>query len=432
MHFTGDFSAIEKANNLLAALIDNHIHHGNKLGYDTRNITFKRCFDMNDRALRNILLGLGGRGGGIPRESGFQITAASEIMAILGLSSSLSDLETRLGKIVTGYTPDQKPILASELKSTGALTALLKDAIHPNLVQTLEGTPAFVHTGPFGNIAHGTSSVIATKLSLKLADYVLTEAGFGSDLGAEKFLNIKCRVAGIQPSAVVLVATIRALKLHGGGNPETPEVENLDAVRGGLQNLRYHVENMRNFGLPVIVAINRFPSDTNEEVEIVEAYCKEVGIEAAVSLVVAEGGSGGGELAEKIISMTENDSSDFRFIYDQEDSLSDKIDKIAKNVYGADAVVFEGLARRKIALYEKSGFGNSFVCVAKTQSSISDDPKKLGWPKGFDITIRDVEISSGAGFVVPLAGPIMRMPGLPVRPAAEDVYINDEGTIEGI
>jgi len=432
MHFTGDFSAIEKANNLLAALIDNHIHHGNKLKFDTRQITFQRCFDMNDRALRNIIVGLGGTGGGIPREGGFQITAASEIMAILGLAKDHEDLRARLGRIVTGYTRDKEPIFARQLNSTGAMTALLRDAIHPNLVQTVENTPAFVHTGPFGNIAHGTSSVIATRLALKLCDYVITEAGFGSDLGAEKFFNIVSRVGEFAPSAVVLVATIRALKLHGGGDVETPEIENVQAVANGLENLRFHVENMRKFGVPVVVAINQFPTDSDQEIAVVREYCETEGIEVALSQVVSKGGEGGIELAQKIISMASSGKAEVQFSYDESDSLLQKIDKVAKNVYGAVGVEYEAPARRNLSLYEQSGFGKSYICMAKTQSSISDNPKLTGWPKGFYISLRDIEISAGAGFVVPIAGPIMRMPGLPAVPAAEHVQLKEDGEIEGI
>lgn len=431
MHFTGDFAAIEKANNLLAAMIDNHIHFGNKLNYDLHQITFKRCFDMNDRALRNIVLGLGGRTGGVPRESGFQITAASEIMAILGLATSLENLEERLGNVVTGYSHDKEPILAKQLNCTGALTALLRDAIHPNLVQTLENTPALVHTGPFGNIAHGTSSIIGTQLALKLSDYVITEAGFGSDLGAEKYFNIACRVGGFSPDAVVLIATIRALKLHGEAQG-TVEQEDPAAVERGLENLGKHIENMQLFGNALVVAINQFPQDHDSEIDVVRKYCESLGVEVALSQVVAKGGDGGIDLAEKAIALADSGTANFKYLYDPSEPLEDKIEKVAKNVYGADRVEYESLARTKLKLYQNSGYGESLICNAKTQSSLSDDPKKLGRPTDFRITIRDVELSAGAGFVVPIAGPILRMPGLPLRPAAEDVRLTEEGEIEGL
>ncbi len=433
LHFTGDFSAVEKANNLLAALIDNHIHHGNALGYDVRKITFKRCFDMNDRALRQMVIGLGGSAGGVPRESGFQITAASEIMALLGLSTSLENLEERLGSIVTGYNYENKPILARHLQATGAMTALLKDAIQPNLVQTLEGTPALVHTGPFGNIAHGTSSVVASRLALKLADYVVTEAGFASDLGAEKFFNIKCRVGNFSPSAAVLVATIRALKLHGGLSEKADiERDDPDAVGRGLENLEKHVENISHFGVPLVVAINQFPADSQDEIRVIQDFCKAKQIESAVSQVVAKGGLGGVDLAERVIALADSGRAKFRFLYQPQQSLAEKIEIIAKNIYGADGVNIEALAKKQLQLYEENGYGHSLVCIAKTQSSLSDNPKRLGRPRGFRLTIRDVELSAGAGFVVPLAGEILRMPGLPAHPAAEGIRLNSAGKIEGL
>jgi formate--tetrahydrofolate ligase len=433
LHFTGDFAAIEKANNLLAALIDNHMHHNNTLGYDVRKITFKRCFDMNDRALRQIVIGLGGTAGGVPREAGFQITAASEVMAILGLSTSLENLEERLGRIVTGYSYDNKPILANDLKGTGSMAVLLKDAILPNLVQTLENTPALVHTGPFGNIAHGTSSVVATQLALKLADYVVTEAGFASDLGAEKFFNIKCRVGNLSPSATVLVATIRALKLHGGV-PESANIEHEDpeAVQRGLENLEKHIENIGYFGLPLVVAINQFPADSPAEIRVVQDFCKAKGVECAVSQVVARGGEGGVELAEKVIALADSGKAKFHFLYEPKQSFTEKIEVIAKKIYGADGVNIEALAKKQLQLYEKSGYGDSLVCIAKTQSSLSDNPKRLGRPTGFRLTIRDVELSAGAGFIVPLAGEILRMPGLPAHPAAEGIHLSRDAHVEGL
>jgi len=434
LHFTGDFAAIEKANNLLAALIDNHLHHGNCLGLDPRQITFKRCFDMNDRALREIVLGLGGKAGGVPREGGFQITAASEIMAIMALAQDLADLKERLGRIVVGYTYEDRPVLARDLKAPGAMTALLKDAIHPNLVQTLERTPAFVHMGPFGNIASGTSSLIATKLALKLADYVLTEAGFASELGGEKFCDIKCRVGGLKPSAAVLVATVRALKLHGGVSAEVSSLEREDpqAVEKGLENLEKHIENLQQFGVPLVVALNHFPSDGDDEIQVVLDYCRARKVEAALSEVFARGGEGGVELAERVIALANSQQAQFRYLYDPNDSLTQKIEILATKMYGAQSVEYTSLAKSKLRRFEKHGYGKSLICMAKTQSSLSDDPKLLGRPRGFTFTIRDAELSAGAGFVVPLAGQILTMPGLPAQPAAVEITVDSDGTIHGL
>jgi formate--tetrahydrofolate ligase len=434
LHFTGDFAAVEKANNLLSALIDNHIHHGNASGIDLREIQFKRCMDMNERALRQIVIGLGGRTGGVPREEGFQITAASEIMAILALARDLRDLKERFGHILIGYTRDREPVLARQIHAPGPMAALMRDAIHPNLVQTLEGTPAFIHAGPFGNIATGTSSLIATRMALKLTDYVITEAGFASDLGAEKFFDIKCRVGDLKPAAAVLVATIRALKLHGDAPMDMKELERADpeAVERGLPNLDKHIENIRHFGVPLVVAINRFPADTDDEIKLVQEFCRERGVEVAVSEVYERGGEGGIELAERVIALADSDKAQFKFLYEPEEPLTQKIEKIAKAIYGADGVEYTSAAKRKLARLEKHGYGQSLVCMAKTQDSLSDDPKLRGRPQGFTITVRDVSISAGAGFIVPLAGQIMTMPGLPTRPAAEGIDVDDEGNITGI
>ena len=434
LHFTGDFAAIEKANNLLAALIDNHLHHGNALGLDPREIQFKRCMDMNERALRQIVIGLGGKTGGLPREEVFQITAASEVMAILALARDLADLKERFGRILVGFTRDGRPVLAEQLKAPGPMAALMRDAIHPNLVQTLEGTPAFIHAGPFGNIATGTSSVIATRMALKLADYVITEAGFASDLGAEKFFNIKCRVGGLTPAAAVLVATVRALKLHGGAPSDIKELEKEDvgAVERGLPNLEKHIENVQTFGLPLVVAINRFPTDTDAEVDTVRRFCESRGVEVAVSEVYERGGEGGLDLAEKAIALADSGKDQFRFLYEPDEPLAQKIEKIATTIYGADGVEFTSTAKQKLNKLEKLGYGSSLVCVAKTQDSLSDNPKLKGRPRGFTVTIRDVNVSAGAGFVVPLAGQILTMPGLPKQPAAEGIDVDDEGNITGI
>lgn len=434
LHFTGDFAAVEKANNLLSSLIDNHLHHGNALGLDPREIQFKRCMDLNERALRQIVIGLGGKTGGVPREEVFQITAASEIMAILALTKDLRDLKERFGRILIGFTRDGRPVLAKELKAPGPMAALMREAIHPNLVQTLEGTPAFVHAGPFGNIATGTSSLIATRMALKLADYVITEAGFATDLGAEKFFDIKCRVGNLRPAAAVLVATVRALKLHGGAPPDVPELEKEDvgAVERGLPNLEKHIENVRTFGVPLVVAVNRFPADTDAEVEVVRRFCESKGVEVAVSEVYERGGEGGLDLAEKVLALADSAKAQFRFLYEPEEPLTQKIEKIATTIYGADGVEYTSTARRKLSRLEKLGYGGSLVCMAKTQSSLSDDPKRLGRPGGFTVTVRDVNISAGAGFIVPLAGQILTMPGLPKQPAAEGIDVDDEGNITGI
>ncbi len=433
LHFTGDIHAIGAANNLLAAMIDNHIHQGNELGIDTRKITWKRCVDMNDRQLRSIVCGLGGRTNGVPREDGFDITVASEVMAILCLARDIEDLKERLGKIVIGYTYDDEPVRASDLQAEGAMTALLKDAIKPNLVQTLEQTPAIIHGGPFANIAHGCNSLMATRLALKLSDYVVTEAGFGADLGAEKFFDIKCRAGELRPSAVVIVATIRALKHHGGVEKAGLSVENLDALDRGIPNLLKHIENItQKFGLPAVVAINKFPTDTKEEIELVERRCMEYGVKAVMADVWAQGGRGGVALAEEVLRLTEEDNSSFDYLYDEKLPIVDKIGKIAREVYGADGVEFTPAAKREIARLEKNGFGNLPVCMAKTQYSLSDDSKKLGRPKDFKIGVRSVKVSAGAGFIVVLTGNIMTMPGLPKTPAAQNIDVDGKGRISGL
>jgi formate--tetrahydrofolate ligase len=433
LHFTGDMHAIGAANNLLAAMLDNHIYQGNKLGIDPRRITWKRCMDMNDRQLRFVVDGLNGKANGTPREDGFDITVASEIMAILCLSRDLEHLKEKLKNIVVGYTYDDKPVTAGQLKAEGAMAALLKDALKPNLVQTLEHTPAFVHGGPFANIAHGCNSIMATRVALKLADYVVTEAGFGADLGAEKFLDIKCRIAGLKPSAVVIVATVRALKHHGGAAKAELGVENLEALEKGLPNLLKHIENITtNFGLPAVVAINRFPTDTENELKLIEQKCKEYGANVALSEVWAKGGEGGIELAKEVIRLTEEGENNFRFIYDDETSIRGKIEAIVKKVYGGDGVEFLPAASKEIDKLEAIGFGKLPVCMAKTQYSLSDDPKKLGWPKGFKVTVRNVKVSAGAGFIVALTGEIMTMPGLPKVPAAENIDVDSTGKISGL
>lgn len=433
LHFTGDMHAIGAANNLLAAMLDNHIFQGNELGIDVRRITWKRCMDMNDRQLRYVTDGLGGRINGVPREDGFDITVASEIMAILCLSNDLDHLKENLKNIIVGYTRDEKPVTAGDLNAQGAMAALLKDALKPNLVQTLEHTPAFVHGGPFANIAHGCNSIMATKMGLKLADYVVTEAGFGADLGAEKFLDIKCRIADLKPSAVVLVATVRALKHHGGAAKEELATENLDALKKGLPNLLHHLENLTvRYGLPCVVAINRFPTDTEAELELIRQECANLGAEVALSEVWGKGGQGGIELAEKVIATIENGENNFKPIYTDDMSIKDKINAIATQIYGADGVDFTAAANREIAKLEKLGFGKYPVCMAKTQYSFSDDPKKLGWPKGFNITVRNIKVSAGAGFIVALTGDIMTMPGLPKVPAAERIDIDSNGVISGL
>ena len=432
LHFTGDFHAIGAANNLLAAMLDNHIHQGNALNIDVRRITWKRCVDMNDRQLRFITDGLGGKTNGMPREDGFDITVASEIMAVLCLAESVSDLKARLARIIVGYTYDGKPVTCGQLKAQGAMTALLKDAIKPNLVQTLEGTPAFVHGGPFANIAHGCNSVLATKMALKSADYAITEAGFGADLGAEKFLDIKCRLANLRPSAVVIVATIRALKMHGGLAKTELKDENLDALEKGLPNLLRHVSNIKDvYKLPSVVAVNRFPTDTDAEVALIIEKCKELGVNVVLSDVWAKGSEGAIELAEEVVRLCDKEN-DFSFSYDLEKPIKDKIKDIVRNVYRGSDVSFTGNALKQISELEGLGFGNLPVCVAKTQYSFSDDPEKLGAPEGFTVTVKNVKVSAGAGFIVVLTGDILTMPGLPKVPAAENIDIDDNGIITGL
>ncbi|MCI8842348.1 MAG: formate--tetrahydrofolate ligase, partial [Oscillibacter sp.] len=432
LHFTGDFHAIGAANNLCAAMLDNHIQQGNALGIDVKKITWKRCVDMNDRQLRNIVDGLGGRMQGVPREDGFDITVASEIMAVLCLSSGILDLKERLGRMVVAYTCDGKPVTAHDLKAEGAMAALLKDALKPNLVQTLEGTPAFIHGGPFANIAHGCNSVMATRLAMRLADYAVTEAGFGADLGAEKFLDIKCRLAGLKPSAVVVVATVRALKNHGGVPKAELNAENLEALEKGLPNLLQHVDNIKNvYGLPCVVAINAFPTDTAAELKLVEDKCRALGVNAALSEVWAKGGEGGTLLAEEVLRLCD-EPNDFRFAYDTEDTIENKINAIAKKVYRAGGAVLTPAAKKQLAELEALGFGKLPVCMAKTQYSFSDDPALLGAPKGFTITVRNLKVSAGAGFLVALTGDIMTMPGLPKVPAAEKIDVDENGKITGL
>ena len=431
LHFTGDMHAITSANNLLCARLDNHIQQGNALKIDVKRILIKRCLDMNDRELRNIVAGLGGRVNGVPREDGFIITVASEVMAILCLAADIDDLKARLGRMLVAYSTDGAPIYASDLKADGAMAALLKDAIKPNLVQTLEGTPALMHGGPFANIAHGCNSVRATKLGLKLADYCVTEAGFGSDLGAEKFFDIKCRKAGLKPSAVVLVATVRALKYNGGVPKAELGAENLDALSKGIVNLGVHINNMHKYGVPVVVAINRFGADTDAELEYIENYCKELGADFALSEVFAKGGEGGKELAEKVAAAAEK-PSEFRVLYDAELPVKDKIAVIAKEIYGADGVTYTTAAEKAVAEIEKLDVKGLPVCVAKTQYSLSDDPSRLGKPQGFNITVRDARLSNGAGFVVVYTGDIMTMPGLPKSPAAERIDVDSDGKITGL
>ena len=432
LHFTGDFHAIGAANNLLAAMLDNHIYQGNSLNIDPRRITWKRCVDMNDRQLRFITDGLGGRVNGTPREDGYDITVASEIMAVFCLASSISDLKERLSRIIVGYTYDEKPVTAGDLKAVGAMAALLKDALKPNLVQTLEGTPAFVHGGPFANIAHGCNSVIATKMAMKLGDYAVTEAGFGADLGAEKFLDIKCRMAGLKPSAVVVVATVRALKMHGGTPKTELGQENLETLEKGIPNLLRHVSNIKNvYKLPCVVAVNRFPTDTDAEIDLVIEKCKELGVNVRLSTVWANGGAGGIELAEEVVRLCE-EPNDFAFSYSDDMSIAEKLDAITKRVYGGNGVNILPAAQKQIAKLEELGFGNCPVCVAKTQYSFSDDPTKLGAPEDFTVTVRNVKVSAGAGFVVALTGDIMTMPGLPKVPAAERIDVDDNGVISGL
>ena len=432
LHFTGDFHAIGAANNLLAAMLDNHIQQGNSLGIDVKKITWKRCVDMNDRQLRNIVNGLGGRMQGVPREDGFDITVASEIMAVLCLSANIPDLKARLGRMVVAYTFDGKPVTAHDLRAEGAMAALLKDALKPNLVQTLEGTPAFIHGGPFANIAHGCNSVMATKMAMKLADYTVTEAGFGADLGAEKFLDIKCRLAGLKPSAVVIVATVRALKNHGGVPKAELNTENLEALEKGLPNLLQHVDNIKNvFCLPCVVAINAFPTDTAAELKLVEDKCRELGVNVALSEVWAKGGEGGKALAEEVVRLCE-EPNNFRFSYDTEDSIQKKLSDIATKIYHANGVELTAAAAKQAKELEANGFGKLPICMAKTQYSFSDDAKKLGAPSDFTITVRNIKVSAGAGFLVALTGDIMTMPGLPKVPAAENIDVDENGKITGL
>ena len=433
LHFTGDFHAIGAANNLLAAMLDNHIQQGNALGIDTRKITWKRCVDMNDRQLRSIVDGLGGRMNGTPREDGFDITVASEIMAVLCLANSVSDLKERLGRIIVGYTYDDKPVTAWDLKAQGAMAALLRDALKPNLVQTLEGTPAFVHGGPFANIAHGCNSVIATKTALKTGEYAVTEAGFGADLGAEKFLDIKCRMAGLAPDAVVVVATVRALKMHGGLDKKSLGEENLSALEKGIPNLLRHVSNIKNvYKLPCVVAVNRFPTDTDAEIEFIMAKCVALGVNAVLSTVWADGGRGGEALAREVVRLCEEERGDFTFAYEDNLGIKEKINAVVTKIYGGAGTEFTSAAEKQIARLEQLGFGGCSVCIAKTQYSFSDDPTKLGAPKGFTVTVRNVKISAGAGFVVALTGDIMTMPGLPKVPAAENIDVDEQGRITGL
>ena len=432
LHFTGDFHAIGAANNLLAAMLDNHIQQGNVLGIDPRKITWKRCVDMNDRQLRFVVDGLGGKVNGMPREDGFDITVASEIMAVFCLATSITDLKERLSRMVIAYTYDDKPVTAGDIKAVGAMTALLKDAIKPNLVQTLEGTPAIVHGGPFANIAHGCNSVIATRMAMKLGDYAITEAGFGADLGAEKFLDIKCRMAGLKPSAVVVVATVRALKMHGGLDKKSLGTEDLGALEKGLPNLLRHVSNMKNvYGLPCVVALNRFPTDTDAEIACVMEKCKELGVNTVLSTVWAEGGNGGVALAEEVVRLCEEENN-FAFSYDTSLSIPEKIETIVKRVYGGDGISILPAAKKQIDTLVANGFGDLPICMAKTQYSFSDDPTKLGAPDGFTVTIKNVRVSAGAGFVVVLTGDIMTMPGLPKVPAAEAIDVTEDGKIVGL
>ena len=433
LHFTGDFHAIGAANNLLAAMLDNHIQQGNALNIDPRRITWKRCMDMNDRQLRFIVDGLGGKVNGTPREDGFDITVASEIMAVLCLSTGIADLKERLGRMIVGYTYDDKPVTCAELKAAGAMTALLKVAIKPNLVQTLEGTPAFVHGGPFANIAHGCNSVMATRMALKMGDYAVTEAGFGADLGAEKFLDIKCRMANLTPDAVVIVATVRALKMHGGLAKTELTEENIPALERGVPNLLRHVSNIKNvFGLPCVVAVNRFPTDTDAEIDFIMEKCRELGVNTVLSTVWADGGRGGEALAREVVRLCEEEKGSFTFAYDADMTIEQKIDAIVRRIYGGDGVSIAPAAKKQIARLTELGFGNMPVCMAKTQYSFSDDQTKLGAPTGFTVTVRSVKVSAGAGFIVALTGDIMTMPGLPKVPAAERIDVDENGMISGL
>ncbi len=433
LHFTGDFHAIGAANNLLAAMLDNHIQQGNALNIDPRRITWKRCMDMNDRQLRFIVDGLGGKVNGTPREDGFDITVASEIMAVLCLSTGIADLKERLGRMIVGYTYDDKPVSCAELKAAGAMTALLKDAIKPNLVQTLEGTPAFVHGGPFANIAHGCNSVMATRMALKMGDYAVTEAGFGADLGAEKFLDIKCRMANLTPDAVVIVATVRALKMHGGLAKTELTAQNIPALERGVPNLLRHVSNIKNvFGLPCVVAVNRFPTDTDAEIDFIIEKCRELGVNTVLSTVWADGGRGGEALAREVVRLCEEEKGSFTFAYDADMTIEQKIDAIVRRIYGGDGASIAPAAKKQIARLTELGFGNMPVCMAKTQYSFSDDQTKLGAPTGFTVTVRSVKVSAGAGFIVALTGDIMTMPGLPKIPAAERIDVDENGMISGL
>ncbi|MBE6723837.1 MAG: formate--tetrahydrofolate ligase [Ruminococcaceae bacterium] len=433
LHFTGDFHAIGAANNLLAAMLDNHIQQGNALGIDVKKITWRRCVDMNDRQLRNIVDGLGGKANGVPREDGFDITVASEIMAVLCLATSLKDLKARLSRIIVGYTYDDRPVTAADLKAAGAMTALLKDALKPNLVQTLEGTPVFVHGGPFANIAHGCNSVMATKMALRMGDYTVTEAGFGADLGAEKFLDIKCRMAGLKPDAVVIVATVRALKMHGGRAKNELAEEDLEALERGIPNLLKHVSNIKNvYKLPAVVAVNRFPTDTDREINFIIEKCRELGVNTVLSTVWADGGEGGRALAEEVVRLCEEEKGDFTFSYDADLSITEKIEALTKKIYGGDGVNILPAAKKQIEQIEALGFGSCPICVAKTQYSLSDDPLKLGAPSGFTMTVKAAKVSAGAGFVVIYTGDILTMPGLPKSPAAEKIDVDDDGKIVGL
>lgn len=433
LHFTGDFHAIGAANNLLAAMLDNHIKQGNELGIDVRRITWKRCVDMNDRQLRNIIDGLGGVANGVLREDGFDITVASEIMAVLCLSGSITELKSRLSKIIVGYTFDERPVTCGDLKAAGAMAALLKDALKPNLVQTLEGTPALVHGGPFANIAHGCNSVTATKLALKLGDYAITEAGFGADLGAEKFLDIKCRMAGLVPDAVVIVATVRALKMHGGLDKKSLATEDLDALKKGIPNLLRHISNIKNvYRLPCVVAVNRFPTDTDSEIDFIIKECKDLGVNVMLSTVWADGGKGGEELAREVVRLCSEEKGDFAYSYSLDCRIEEKIEAVVKKVYGGDGIAVLPAAKKQIDKLTALGFGNLPICIAKTQYSFSDDPTRLGAPEGFTVTIKNVKVSAGAGFIVVLTGDIMTMPGLPKHPAAENIDIDENGVISGL
>ena len=434
LHFTGDFHAIGAANNLLAAMLDNHIQQGNALGIDTKRITWKRCVDMNDRQLRNVIDGLGGRMQGVPREDGFDITVASEVMAVFCLATSITDLKERLARIVVAYDYNGKPVTCGDIKAQGAMTALLVDAVKPNLVQTLEGTPAFVHGGPFANIAHGCNTVLATKMAMSTADYAITEAGFGADLGAEKFLDIKCRAANLKPSAVVVVATVRALKMHGGLKKDQLGEENIEALEKGIPNLLRHVSNIKNvYKLPCVVAVNRFPTDTDNEIDFIIAKCKELGVNTVLSTVWADGGKGGTELAKEVVRLCEEeDNSGFTYSYETDATIEEKIEAIVTKVYGGDGVDFTTNAKKQLESLKADGFGNLPICVAKTQYSFSDDPLKLGAPENFRVTVRNLKVSAGAGFIVVLTGDIMTMPGLPKSPAAERIDVDENGKITGL